>query len=371
MNILFIGPYRQNDGWGLAARDYISCLSTIEEYTVSCVPIYMSNNISRELPWDILQAEQTYCDNFDVIIQNVLPNFFEKHNGYNIGIYYSETHNLKYSLFIDKINLLDELWVSSESEKEELQKSGVNIKISIVPIPMDTDLLDKNLNIMPLDIQQTQNSFNFYMLAEYAERKNIEAGIIAFNREFYNDKNVSLTIKTRINHLNDEQNQKHISETVLNLKKKLRLFNHLELYTNEILITSRMNEQQICSLHKTGDCLLVPSRGEAYCRPVLEALYFGNQVICTEDIHTQSIVPNQCIFVKSHRVPIVIDNPPAPHIYTGWETWNEIDILELQKQMRRVFNERYNQPISHKDWVKENFSYQNIANTIKKILCQL
>ena len=38
MNITYIGPYRQNDGWGLAARDYLKALLTIPDATVNCRP---------------------------------------------------------------------------------------------------------------------------------------------------------------------------------------------------------------------------------------------------------------------------------------------------------------------------------------------
>ena len=370
MNILFIGPYRQSDEYGLNAHDYINCLSKLQNHTLSSVPIYMAHNIDNNVSQEILNIENTYCDKFDVIIQNVLPNYFERHDGYNIGIYYSETKNLNRSFFINKINLLNELWVSSDSEKYHLTKSGVTIKISVIPIPLDTESLDQYVDVDPLEIPGIQSTFNFYMLADYIERKNIEAAVIAFNREFSHEKNtVNFIIKTGINGLNNQQSQTEITKDILQMKTKLRLYNQVHLYSNEILITNILNRQQIMSLHKTGNCLLVPSRGEAYCRPALEALYFNNTVICTDKIHTCSILKNNCIRVKSMEVPVMVDRPPAPHIYTGWETWNEISILDLQKQMRLVFNNRRSN--NTRDWVKNNFSYQAMSKKIEEQLCQL
>lgn len=368
MNILFIGPYRQNDGWGLAAKDYLSCLNQIEGHTVSAAPIYMSNNLDNDIDPELVGIENTYCDKFDVIIQNVLPNYFERHDAYNIGIYYSETKNLNKSVFIEKINLLDELWVSSQSEKETLETSGVTCLISVVPIPFNSNLLDSMSNVKPLDIPITKDAFNFYVVAEYTERKNIEAAVIAFNREFSNDTNVNLILKTRIQQVNDQQNQQKITDDFLKLKSKLRLYNRIELYANEILISRPLTYEQVIALHKMGNCLLVPSRGEAYCKPALEALYFGNQVICTEGIHTCSILQGKCTTAESMEVPIIVNQPPAPHIYTGWETWNEISIIDLQKKMRQAVD--MDSPDTS-DWVKHNFSYDAIADKIRERLCQL
>ena len=369
MNILFIGPYRQGDGWGLAARNYLSCLKSIDEYTISSIPIYMSNNIDNNINSNLIETEHTSSEKYDVVIQNVLPNLFEKHPGHNIGIYYSETKSLDNSLFIKKINLMDELWVSSQSEKDHLEKSGVTILISIIPIPLDTDRLKEyDKTISKLHIPDIDNCFIFYILAEYNERKNIESAIIAFNREFSNNNDVKLIIKTRISGISDEDNQQQITNKILELKKKLRLYRNIDLYPNEILISNKLRMEQIVSLHKTGDCLLVPSRGEAYCIPALEALYFSRQVICTEGIHTESILGDMCTTVKSMEIPIVIESPPAPHIYTGWETWNEISILDLQKKMRMSINKKEKK---NRDWVVDNFSYKTISNKIKDRLCQL
>ena len=71
-NILFLGPYRQNDGWGLAARDYVRSLLTTG-HNIHCQPVYMSNNISpaQEIESDILASENNTLQTYDIVIQNV------------------------------------------------------------------------------------------------------------------------------------------------------------------------------------------------------------------------------------------------------------------------------------------------------------
>ena len=43
MNGLFIAPYRQNDGWGFAAADYLEAINT-QIKNLSARPIYYVNN---------------------------------------------------------------------------------------------------------------------------------------------------------------------------------------------------------------------------------------------------------------------------------------------------------------------------------------
>ena len=40
-NILFVGPYRQADGWGFASHDYLMSLLTTE-HNIASAPIYLN-----------------------------------------------------------------------------------------------------------------------------------------------------------------------------------------------------------------------------------------------------------------------------------------------------------------------------------------
>ena len=74
MNVLFIGPYRQNDGWGNAAKAYIKALAGIESVNLCIRPIYMGSSIC-EIDEDIIEFEYNSFDEYDLVIQNVLPSF--------------------------------------------------------------------------------------------------------------------------------------------------------------------------------------------------------------------------------------------------------------------------------------------------------
>ena len=61
MNGLFIGPYRQNDGWGMASRDYIRAIAT-QIPNLTTRPIYFTNNII-DIDNDVAQHEKILSKN--------------------------------------------------------------------------------------------------------------------------------------------------------------------------------------------------------------------------------------------------------------------------------------------------------------------
>ncbi len=348
MNILFLGQYRgpDNDGWSIAARRYLDAL-LMTGNNVASRPIYMGGGggkISKRAE----EAEKNVLDKIDVLIQNVLPDFIERHDCYNIGIFFTETRNIQKTGWVQKINLLDEVWVNSEMEKDSLIKSGVNVKISIVPIPYKAPIKEPN----DFNLPEIENKFVFYFVGENNERKNILAFIQAFHREFSPEEDVSILIKTNDTPLIEEVNE---------WRKDVRLRKE---YIPEVIIKQHLSDEDIYSIHKTCSCFVCPSRGEAFCMPIMDALYFNNPVLCTDDIFPMSIFDPNIVGVNSVEAPVNCKNPPMPHIYTANETWQEIDILDLQSAMRHEYETR--DIWESRQFILDNFSYQSVANKMKE-----
>ena len=140
MKILFIGPYRQQDGWGTGARDYIrSLLKT--EHEISCKPIYLSNLIKKDIPIEIQRTEKHTFDSLpDVVIQNVLPSVLNYHHDIlNLGLYDIETRHLEHINWARRSNLIDGVCVSSNEEIQILEESGVKIPMFNVGTPINIE----------------------------------------------------------------------------------------------------------------------------------------------------------------------------------------------------------------------------------------
>ena len=90
MNILFIGPYRQNDEWG---RKSLAVLKGIQNtgHTVTSRPIYLSTSTNYNNY--IEKSEIIIADNYDILIQFVLQPCTVYSGNFNkrIGIFNTET----------------------------------------------------------------------------------------------------------------------------------------------------------------------------------------------------------------------------------------------------------------------------------------
>lgn len=355
MNILFIGPYRQGDGWGKSSQDYLRALS-YTSHNIIARPIFMSSNIEENIPNDLLKLEQKYCEP-DIVIQNVLPHLMDyQPNVVNIGLCYCETSNIEHTGWLEQLNLMDEIWVATKKEQEELEPL-LDIPVNIIPTPANLDFIDSIED--KLDLPIDKDDFIFYFIGEYVPRKNIQALIKAFHREFYVTEPVSLILK-----LGPPQLQKQIGIDIQNIKTIMRLHTQPYGYKQEIVITTPLTDEQIIQLHRLGNCLVQPSYGESLSRPVIDAMYCGNIVITTEYTGMDDAVGELGLKCQSWFEPCYNAQPPLPNIYTSYELVQNIDILELQYLMRQSYEDYKYDKEKQRQFIKNNFSYSAVASKI-------
>ena len=72
MNGLFIGPYRQNDGWGHSAVDYLKSINT-QIKNMSARPIYYVDNHVKQINDTTKTCENKTFDSYDIVFQQCLP----------------------------------------------------------------------------------------------------------------------------------------------------------------------------------------------------------------------------------------------------------------------------------------------------------
>jgi glycosyltransferase involved in cell wall biosynthesis len=366
-NILFVGPYRQHDGWGLAARDYIRAISSLPNINLTTRPIYLApgNTDASFNDEQIISYENNKADKYDYVIQNTLPEYFyyDSRYGKNIGLFILEINNFSKTKVISNINRMDEIWVPSNIEKESLQSSGCIKTIRAISAALNIDIV----KTYPRAILNPAiaNHFRFYTICENNFRKNLQDLIIAFNLAFDISDPVSLVIKTNgdIKELTTFANQ---------IKQSLHLN---KPFKNEVWMTQRISYDDILRIHSSCDCFVMPSYGEAFCRPAAEALCLGKNPIVNKNSGMKDFINNDNGFlVNSHKTPVIMPHHPIAgntDYYNANQHWYKIDIYDLIKQMQKAYglykkdkkawDEKSNLGISQ----KESFSY----STIGKKLC--
>lgn len=370
-NILFIGPYRQTDGWGYATRDYIKALLTNKNYNVTTQPLYLGVQDKNFRDHEILQAEERRLDHYDVLVQHALPEcFFPNFNfKYNIGMTFLETNNFIDSNFINNMNRMNQIWVPSEQEKNTLIKSGVTCEIKTVSQPIDVSyiesLSDHKLKMNPV----LDDMFKFYFIGDYCHRKNLLDLVKAFHLAFSYEERVCLIIKSSKNGLKPNATRQLIEQDIDNVKKSLNISNK---YKKEIIITENLSYKDLIGLHNACDCFVMPSYGESFCRPAAEALICGKTPLINMNTGIKDFInESNGFYIKSYATPVISQERTLSNdfdMYTAKETWYQIDINDLIDKLRYIFDMKNSEDLKQKresgKKTAHQFSYVNIGEKL-------
>ena len=323
MKILYIGNYRDGTGWGNAC---VNNILAIDSVGIDVVPRAITfEKGTQDYPTRVKELEQSSTEGCDVCIQHTLPHLYSYDGRYkNIGFAAVETSNFKDSGWHRHMNIMDEIWVPSTACKEACINSGVKVPVKVAPHSLDvSQYVDNNGN----KIQNLLNTFNFAFVGEFVERKNLKALIRAFHMEFNYGEPVNLLIKTSKASLEDVQ--KYAAQIKMGLKIRQR-------YKEEIVIAGRLETADYISVLSQCHSFVMPSRGEGFCIPALEAMALGMPVI-----HTASNGMDDFCYgtaVRSYSQPCFGTTDTLSNIDTARSDWREIDIRALCSAMRKAFN---------------------------------
>jgi glycosyltransferase involved in cell wall biosynthesis len=362
-NILFIGPFKQADGWGQAAREYIKALRTTG-HNIQIRPVFFINKQVEELEFDIQELEFKTLDRFDAVIQNVLPQFFEynKNYGVNIGLTAIETSKWE-NVWPRKIEMMDQVWVPSEYSSHCIKRSCRKDNVKIIPIPQEIERAQGNIKPLYSNSDILKDKFVFYFIGEYIERKNLDMLVKAFHIEFYRNEPVELLIKT--NRLGTEP--RDLAQILVNrfdnIKENLGLYSSTQDYKSELIITDRISNEEMNAIHKQCNCFVMPSSGEAWSIPAADSAVFGNYVIMTDTGASEFAD----ILVESTLTNVDTKDKPLSGLFTAKELWLQPNFLSLRRAMRKAYNMYLEKIPPYKKNI-EKLSYAKVGEQICQVL---
>jgi glycosyltransferase involved in cell wall biosynthesis len=367
-NVFYIGHYYDNNGLGESCRRYLDCLSSIRKVNLTSRPIYVTYNSISKLHKSNQYNE--YEDNkfkkYNILIQQTFPEYLEYHKefGKNIAILEIETANIAASGRVDKINMMDEIWVGSEFSAKSLQLAGVFKPIKVIPEPYE--ILEYETEKKDFFKYESEiRPFIFYTIGQYSEKKNIKSMIMAYLLEFNKKDNVRLFIKTndyRIENNDLENIIKHDMNTIKNIIRK-----PADMYPDVDIVCGYLSKKDIIRLHKSSNCYINSVRGDGFGSSAIEAALSDNQVINTKNIGSATYFNNNNAFmVNSIETKTVCSNSMIINAYTINETWFEPSLADIRNCMRKAYNARLDKTIEYKseNFDKTIFSHELIKTQI-------
>ncbi len=226
---------------------------------------------------------------------------------------------------------MDEVWVPSAFNSEAFASAGVSPhRLRVLPSGVNTSQFRPGLKPLPIP----RHGFNFLSVFEWTHRKGPDVLLRAYLSEFHRDEDVALILKTYAR-----------PDVTASLLPRITYFVEREMGlciedTAPILVydPSFLPTADIPRLYASADAFVLPSRGEGYGRPYMEALACECPVIATRWSGQMDFLHDGNSELIGCDVASVPWNTDV-ELFAG-HRWAEPSVDHLRERMRYVFTHR-------------------------------
>jgi len=343
--------FTSHTGYAFAARNYILALK--DKCNIRVVPI--DRDFSKAIiirDYDILTSLTKVKPKSNVIqVYHCIPEMFRriKQRGRKIAFTVFEASTLP-KRWIEKLNKCDAVIVPSLFNKEVFSC----LDIPVYYVPHCLNFSDYHPNIKPrIDYG---NKFVFLFCGTWKKRKGWMSLVQVWFDEFAKEENILLAIKTHDSKLASSEIRKTLGCVPPNI-----------MFVNEIL-----RDEELPSFFKSFDCLVLPTKGEGFGLPGLQALSVGVPTIITNYSGVQEYADAGCLLdVEGFEE---IKGPLDSYYQFSNCIWPFISEEQLKNKMRQIID-------AHKEFkqkaldsyteLSRKFSYETVGEQFYNVIEQI
>lgn len=272
--------------------------------------------------------------------------FFKNKGRYKIGYTMLEVNGLPRD-WVEQCNRMNEVWVPSTFNANTFRESGVHVPIHVIPLGVDPNYFNPDITAT-----RFSDKFTFLTVFEWGERKAPLELIQTFVEQFRYD-DVLLVCKVTN------------TDPSVNIHKELRKLNieHARCRI-ELLYNQHLSDYIVGSLYRAVDCFVLPTRGEGWGMPILEAMACGLPTIATNWSAQTDFLNEYTGYPIRVRglIPAVAKCP----YYNGFQ-WAEPDYDHMATLMRYVYENREaakERSMKTAEQIIDTWSWRNSASKI-------
>lgn len=356
MNIQFHGAIYNSSGYAQIRHLFLQ-LSNMG-HSVKIVPYSSRDGIKILYENQFRQLEKTILEKPYINIScGIAPQILvDPEASYNIAYSMFETTEIP-QRWSDSYNQFDEVWIPSKFCERSFGRKDLRSCLTVIPLGVNEEQFEEPKNSTNKEI------FTFLSIGQWIDRKGWDVLIKAYIEEFMGQFDVRLCIKTyNDKKTNEEMIREYLSSSINN-----------STYMPRIMIKNQKVDEELMSLfYKEADCFVLPSRGEAFNLPSLEAMASGVPPIIsnfggqTDFINEENgwLIPINNLKHLSERLCKI--NAAFTNLWFA-----EPEIHEVRKLMRFVYENRNILKEKGKvarEQVLKNWTWKNAARKAEKRL---
>ena len=252
--------------------------------------------------------------------------------------------------WVEALNSVDEVWTASEWGRKVFQESGVQRPIRIVPEGVDAAVFRPELAS-----ERERTVYRFLAVGKLEERKNYGGLLRAYCEEFEPDEGVELIVHFGL--------PADAYKFFFNLNLGRR---HAPIRFSPTVST----KDQMASLYAEADAFVLPTRGEGWGLPVMEAMACGLPVIATRIGPIGEYATSQTACLLDYEL-VQARSDPVYGNHFKWGCWAEPNLNQLRKFMRELYeNPAKGQEIGRRaaEDVRSQWTWTNAARKAQTAL---
>lgn len=269
--------------------------------------------------------------------------------------------------WVYKCNQLSEIWTPSHFNRETFIASGVVAqKIRVIPSPLDFDFYRPQEGREAFrQTHRDLRSFVFLSIFDWNFRKGWDILVQAFAEEFHPKEDVSLLLKV---------SRLFKTDPVVEILRCLqRLGRHVSDVANIQVISGFLSETEVRELYIGSDAFVLPTRGEGWGRPFMEAMAMGLPTIGTRWGGNTEFMDDQNSFLIDIDGLEAVDEEMEYVFYRG-HRWARPSVSATRRQMRHVY-ENYRDAKSRTESARQDlvrkYSSSRIAEQMHRRIQEL